>query len=75
MHAPLVVYFPTEKATRLGFLIQGPYRTTPARDNIPKDNDWNKTLIEETAELIAESLRNLKKMGLLSVSLLEALPI
>ena len=34
--APLVVYFPTEKATRLGFLIQGPYRTTLARDNIPE---------------------------------------
>ena len=71
----LVVYFPTEKATRLGFLIQGPYRTTPARDNIPKDNDWNKMLVEETAELIVESLRRLKEMGLLSVPLLEALPI
>ena len=30
--SPLIVYFPTEKDTRLGFLIQGPYRTTPARD-------------------------------------------
>ncbi len=73
--APLVVYFPTEKATRLGFLVQGPYRTTPARDNIPKDNEWNKTLIKETAELVVESLRRLKEIGLLSVSLLEALPI
>ena len=73
--APLVVYFPTEKATRLGFLVQGPYRTTPARDNILKDNGWNKTLIKETAELIVESLRQLKEMDLLSVSLLEALPI
>lgn len=71
----LVVYFPTEKDTKLGFLIQGPYRTTPARDNIPKDNTWNKQLIEETAELVVEALRQLKKMGLLSVSLLEALPI
>ena len=73
--APLVVYFPTEKATRLGFLIQGPYRTTPPRDNIPKDNEWNKTLIKETAELVVESLQRLKEMGLLSVSLLETLPI
>ena len=71
----LVVYFPTEKDTRLGFLIQGPYRTTPARDNIPKDNAWNKQLIKETAELVVEALRQLKKMGLLSVSLLDALPI
>ena len=73
--SPLVVYFPTEKETRLGFLIQGPYQTTPARDNIHRDNDWNKKLVEETAELVVTSLRHLKKMGLLSVSLLEALPI
>ena len=59
----------------MGFLIQGPYRTTPARDNIPRDDDWNKKLIEETAELVVEALRQLKEMGLLSVSLLEALPI
>lgn len=71
----LVVYFPTEKDTRLGFLVQGPYRTTPARDNIPKDDDWNKQLINETAELVVDALRQLKKMRLLSVSLLEALPI
>lgn len=74
-NAPLVVYFPTEKATRLGFLVQGPYRTTPPRDNISKDDEWNKTLIKETAELIVDSLRQLKEMDLLSVSLLEALPI
>jgi hypothetical protein len=29
--SPLVVFFPTEKPTNLGFLIQGPYRTTPDR--------------------------------------------
>lgn len=73
--ASLVVYFPTERATRFGFLIQGPYRTTPARDNIPKDDGWNKALIAETAQLVVVSLRQLRDMGLLSVSLLEALPI
>jgi len=50
--APLVVYFPTEKPTSFGFLIQGPYRTTPSRDNIPKDDDWNVNLVEETAVLL-----------------------
>ncbi len=73
--SPLVVYFPTEKDTRLGFLLQGPYRTTPARDNIPEDDSWNKKLIAETAELVVDALRQLKQMGLLSVSLLAALPI
>ncbi len=73
--SPLVVYFPTEKDTKLGFLMQGPYRTTPARDNIHRHDEWNKNLIKETAELVVESLRQLKEMGLLSVSVLETLPI
>jgi len=71
----LVVFFPTEKETRFGFLIQGPYKTTPARDNIPKDNDWNATLVRETAYLIADALPQLRDLGLLSVALLNALPI
>ena len=73
--SPLVVYFPTEKSTRFGFLIQGPYRTTPSRDNIPKDDDWNTKLVEETALLLVDALQSLKRMGLLTVALLNALPI
>ncbi len=73
--SPLVVFFPTEKETRFGFLIQGPYKTTPARDNIPKDDDWNAALVKETAGLLADVLPLLKEMGFLTVSLLEALPI
>jgi hypothetical protein len=73
--SPLVVYFPTEKPTRFGFLIQGPYRTTPSRDNIPKEDDWNKNLVQKTAALLIESLQHLKKMGLLNIAVLESLPI
>jgi len=71
----LVVFFPTEKETHLGFLIQGPYRTTPARDNIPKDDDWNRTLITATADLLTDSLDQLKCDGLLTVPVIETLPI
>lgn len=73
--APLVAYFATEKQTNFGFLIQGPYRTTPARDNVPKDDVWNAKLIKETAGLTISVLQDLKAMGLLTISLLEALPI
>lgn len=73
--APLIVYFPTEQPTMCGFLIQGPYRTTPSRATIPKDDDWNATLIRETAHLLTDVLPNLREIGLLTVSLLEALPI
>ena len=71
----LVIYFPTQKDTRLGFLIQGPYNPTTARDNILSDDDWNEKLIAETAKLVVESMHQLKKMGMLSVSALSALPI
>jgi hypothetical protein len=73
--AYLVAFFPTEKETHLGFLIQGPYRTTPARDNIPKDDEWNRQLIRETATLVTQTLPALRDTGLLTISLLEALPI
>jgi len=71
----LAVFFPTEKETHLKFLIQGPYRTTPARDNIPKEVPWNKGLINETASLVADSLLKIKKLELLTTDFLEVLPV
>src|ERR1035437_9126231 len=47
--SPLVVFFPTQKETFLGFLIQGPYRTTPARDNVPEHDPSNHALGREPA--------------------------
>ena len=73
--APLIAYFPTAKETHLGFLIQGPYQTTPARDNIPQGSDWNAWLIQETAQLVKELLPRVRELGWLSVSFLEALPL
>lgn len=71
----LFVFFATEKETHLGFLVQGPYRTTPSRDNIPKDDEWNIKLVEETAILLRESLTKLREMNLLTVNALEAMPL
>ena len=73
--SPLVVFFPTAKDTSLGFLIQGPYRTTPARDNVPGHDSWNQSLVDETAILLADVLRELRDAGLLTVEVLQALPI
>ena len=73
--SPLFVSFATEKDTNLGFLVQGPYRTTPARDNIPRDDPWNAFLVEATAEHVVSVLQSLKQMGLLKVPVLEMLPI
>lgn len=73
-NATLVVFFPTEKETHLNFLVQGPYRTTPARDNIPSVKE-NVGLIEETALLAANAISEIKRMGLLKVDFFNVLPI
>src|SRR5580698_7025802 len=73
--SPLVVFFPTEKETFLGFLIQGPYRTTPARDNVPEHEPANQAFVRETAILLTEVVGGLRDAGLLDVPALTALPL
>ena len=71
----LVVFFPTAVETNLGFLVQGPYRTTPSRDNIPRDNLWNQYLVKETSELLVEAMRWLRDRSMLDTSALRCLPL
>ncbi len=73
--SPLIVFFPTERETFLGFLVQGPYRTTPARDNIPGHDPSNQVLVRETAALLRDVLRELRDDDLLTVEALQALPL
>ena len=73
--SPLIVFFPTEKETFLGFLIQGPYRTTPARDNIGEHDPSNQVLVRETAALACDVLRELRDDGRLTAEVLTALPV
>jgi hypothetical protein len=73
--SPLSVFFPTEKETFLGFIAQGPYRTTPARDNVPAHDPANQVLVRETAALLAGVLRELRDDGLLTAAALTALPL
>ena len=71
----LVVFFPTVVPTHLGFLVQGPYRTTPSRDNVPRHDLWNKTLLQWTAALLVKALRSLRNVGLLNTGVLGSLPL
>lgn len=70
----LVVFFPTVVSTNLGFLVQGPYRTTPSRDNVPRNDPWNQQLVQETADLLIEAVRWLRDNGMLDASALRCLP-
>lgn len=73
--SPLVVFFPTIVETHLGFLVQGPYRTTPSRDNVPRTHAWNRYLVAETGTLLVESLRWLRDQQILNPDALACLPL
>lgn len=73
--SPLVVFFPTVVESHLGFLVQGPYRTTPSRDNIPPGEPWNQHLIKETSSLLVDALRWMRDKAMLDVSALRCLPL
>ncbi|MEQ8763396.1 MAG: hypothetical protein RL885_05685 [Planctomycetota bacterium] len=73
--SPLVVFFPTEKELGLGFLVQGPFRTTTTRENIPVQDEINRALAWEVVELIGETLPLLREANLADIHLLEALPL
>lgn len=73
--SPLVAYFPTEKLTNLGFLLQAPLRTTPARDNVPEHDQDNIRLINEAAALLVEAVELLRDERRLDLEVFRSLPI
>ncbi len=73
--SPLVVFFSTVLETHLGFLVQGPYRTTPSRDNVPHSDTWNQSLVGQTASLLGEALCWLRDNDLLDTAGLRCLPL
>jgi hypothetical protein len=75
-HDPYIsVYFPTETESKLGFIVQGPYRTTPNRSSIPSNDKDNIRLANETATLLEEALLELRDAGMLNMSFIKALPL
>lgn len=73
--SPLVVFFPTILETHVGFLVQGPYRTTPSRENLAAGDSLNKRLINETVILLGDMLSWLRENALLTAEALQSLPI
>jgi len=73
--SPLYAYFPTSFETNLKFLVQGHFNTTSSRENIQFDDQWNLKLIKETADLVVDSLLELRNRKLLNVDTLRAMPI
>ena len=69
------VYFPTETESKLKFIVQGPYRTTPNRSSVPEDDKDNIELAKQTAQLLRDSVIELRDDGKLNFTLLKVLPI
>lgn len=74
-HPYISVYFPTETESKLKFIVQGPYRTTPNRSSVPTDNEDNIALAEQTSQLLKDSIIELRDERKLDYSLLNILPI
>ena len=74
-HSRLVVFFPTVVETDLGFCVQGPYRTTLSRDNVPQRDEWNRRCVQETARVLADALVWLRDKNRLDITVLRCLPI
>jgi hypothetical protein len=72
-NARLCVFFPTVIETHVGFILQGPYRTTPQRETVPADDEFNQHLVEQSASLLFDSLGYL--IRLLNVENFNALPL
>lgn len=69
------VYFPTETESKLSIMVQGPYRTTPNRGGIPFNDKDNIMLAELTAELLYDSVLDIKAQGQISLQFLNLLPL
>ena len=70
----LYVLFATKQETHLRFILNGPYRTNPARETISEDDSFNRHLIKETCDLVEDMLPQIRKKGLLTTKFLAVLP-
>lgn len=68
------IYFPAEKeTTNLRFHVNGPFSATVARDGL-RDCGENNLLMRKIAQLVVDSLRDIKRQGLMSMSFYAVMP-
>lgn len=72
---PAYCFFPTKELTQLRFIIQAPFLLTDNRESIKPNESINTTLIKQLAELTANSLNLIKKLGMLTDKFFKVLPI
>ena len=70
----LHVLFSTRERTGLRFILNGPYRTNPARETISLSDPFNIHLLMVTCRLMKELLPKLRERKLLTLQFLSILP-
>jgi hypothetical protein len=66
-------YLPTNKRSDMPFLVQGDFVPTVGRGNI-QDLDWNRWLLKNLGQLVAESLEKLREDESLSKEIYNFIP-
>lgn len=69
------VYFPTETESKLKFIVQGPFRTTPNRSSVPADDAENIKFARMLSMLLHKSILAVRKLGVLDLSFIQVLPL
>lgn len=63
---PVWVYFPTRDMTKLPFLIHGSFETAVSREKLMTPSEFNSALFQLLGDLIADSMKELKKRKLIT---------
>lgn len=71
---PAFCFFPTKEVTNLNFILHAPFLLTDSREGIKAGEKHNNELIEQLAELAANSLPILRDEKLIDDGLLEIIP-
>lgn len=68
------VFFPTKEATSLNFILHAPFLLTDSREGIKAGEPHNRELIQQLAQLAADSLPILRNEKLIDDGILEIIP-
>jgi hypothetical protein len=74
-HRHIFVYFPTETESKLNFIVQAPFMTTPNRESVPSTEMENVNLARIAAALLEKAVLDIKARGWLTLDFLSLLPI
>jgi len=71
---PAFCFFPTKETTNLNFILHAPFLLTDSREGIKAGENHNKEMIQQLAELAADSLPVLRNEKLIDDGILDIIP-